>query len=698
MVDYAAIAKKFGAKGDAAGEVSFAPEQTTDYGALARQFGAISTEAAPATPVPEEGIPYQRRTLPEALLEGVTNIPSSGAKFFGETAAMLNPMNIPETARGLELTGYGALRGIAEKALPKDAFAYLAKMENPDFAAQAKQAAEAAGSHYARYFTEEGWKEAIATDPVGTLADLSMFASGIGGGLRAAGKVAAKTPGLAQPVQVGNVAINAPRLSQAAHPFEQFGQAIDPLRLAAGGIQNAAIPLMAKGTEFANRVAAPRYYALQQAVGNQGAPILNALRSAQAQLVPGTRPTAGAVASTVPSTGFAGLVMSAMKEAPDQFRAAEQANIAARQKALETAAGGPKGIETAKAKREGITAPMYEAAKNIKVPEDATLQELLSRPLISDVTRVARDIAKNKGEAFKIGETAPAQTVASTILDEFGQPVTREIPATMAEYSVRDLHNMKTAMDKIITKGPREFAIERMDLNALRAARKDFLNWLDTNVPEYAAARSEYARLSKPVNQAEVLSYLKDTLEGVMKGEQRGRAFVKAAAKDAPKTIQRAIDAAPRYEDLSQILEPKQIELVKNIARDLEREEQFSDLAAWRGQMGPKASKIGEEASFRIPQVITDYTAVLATRVFKAFQGKIGEQEAIKIAMANLDPKAMAVLLGEAMMAGRKMKSTIEKRAQVMKTAATVMRSPEMLAAQRSYNAMVEEPKNAMAR
>lgn len=700
MVDYAAIAKKYGAKGGAAGEVSFAPEQPTgtDYGALARQFGAISTEAAPPIPAAEEGMPYQRRTWPEAILEGVTNIPSSGYKFGAETLSMLNPMNIPETARGLELTGYGAMRKVAEKALPADAFAYLSKIENPDFAAQAKQAAEAAGAHYARYFTEEGWKEAIATDPVGTMADLSMIASGVGGGLRAAGKVAAKTPGLAQPIQAGGMAINAPRLSQAAHPFEQFGQAIDPLRLAAGGIQNAAIPLMAKGTEFANRIAAPRYYALQRAVGAQGAPIVNALRSPQAQLVPGTQPTAGAVASTVPSTGFAGLLMSAMKEAPDEFRAAQETNIAARQKALETAAGGPKGVETAKARREGITAPMYEAAKKIKVPEDATLQELLSRPFISDVSRVARDIAKNKGEAFKIGETAPAQTVASNILDEFGRPVTREIPATMAEYSVRDLHNMKTAMDKIITKGPREFGIDRMDLSALRTARKDFLTWLDSNVPEYAAARAEYARLSKPVNQAEVLSYLKDTLEGVMKGEQRGRAFVKAAAKDAPKTIQRAIDAAPRYEDLSQILEPKQIDLVKNIARDLEREEQFADLAAWRGQVGPKAAKIAEESSFKIPQVITDYTAVLATRVFKAFQGKIGEQEAIKIAMANLDPKAMAVLLGEAMMAGRKMKTTIEKRAQVMKNAAAVMRSPEMLAAQRGYNAMVEEPLNAMAR
>ena len=84
--------------------------------------------------------------------------------------------------------------------------------------------------------------------------------------------------------------------------------------------------------------------------------------------------------------------------------------------------------------------------------------------------------------------------------------------------------------------------------------------------------------------------------------------------------------------------------------------------------------------------------------VFKAFQGKVGEQEAIKIAMANLDPKAMAVLLGEAMMAGRNMKSTIENRSQVMKNAAAVMRSPEMLAAQRGYTAMVEEPLNAMAR
>ena len=188
------------------------------------------------------------------------------------------------------------------------------------------------------------------------------------------------------------------------------------------------------------------------------------------------------------------------------------------------------------------------------------------------------------------------------------------------------------------------------------------------------------------------------TLEGVMKGEQRGRAFVKAAAKDAPKTIQRAIDAAPRFNDLSQILEPKEIELVKNIARDLEREEQFADLAKWRGQMGPKAQKIGEDALFKIPNFIADWTALMATRVFKTFQGRVSESEAKKIALANLDPKAMAVLAGEALMSERKMRATVEKRKAVMDAAAQAMKSPEMLAAQRAYNAMVEEPRNAMAR
>jgi hypothetical protein len=686
MVDYADIAAKFGAKGAKAvkGRVEFAPElPTTDYGALARQFGATGSTAAELPPaLPEGGIPSERRTWPEAIMEGITNIPSSAYKFGAETASMLNPANIPETARGLELTGYGALRAGAEKVLPSNAFAYLSTLENPEFAAQAQQAAEAAGSHYARYFTEEGWKEAIATDPVGTMADISMLASGVGGGLRAG-------------VRLGVTGATAAPIGEAA---TRFGAAIDPLRVAGGAISNVGVPLMAKSAEIANRVAAPRYYELQRAMGGKGREIINAMRSPQAQLVPGTQPTAGAVASVVPSTGFAGLTSSAMSFLPDEYRAAEQANIAARQKALETAAGGAKGVEKARAAREGITAPMYEAAKKIKVPEDASLQELMSRPVISEVTRIARDIAKNKGEAFKIGETAPAQTVASTILDEFGRPVAREIPATMAEYSVRDLHNMKVAMDKLLIKGPREFGIDRIDLSAVRQARKEFVNWLDDKVPEYGEARAKYAELSKPVNRAEVLTYLKDTLKGLTEGTQRGRAFIKAAGVDAPKTIQRAIDAAPRFDDLTQILEPKEIELVKNIARDLEREEQFADLAKWRGEMGPKAAKIGESATMKIPNVIADWTAIMATRVFKAFQGRISESEAKKIALANLDPKAMAVLAGEALMSERKMRATVEKRKAVMDAAAQAMKSPEMLAAQRAYNAMVEEPRNAMAR
>lgn len=677
MVDYADIAAKFGAKG-ARGSVSFAPEEipTTDYGALARQFGALGSAAPEPTPALPEGIPSERRTWPEAIMEGVTNIPSSAYKFGAETASMLNPANIPETARGLELTGYGALRAGAEKVLPSNAFAYLSTLENPEFAAQAQQAAETAGAHYARYFTEEGWKEAIATDPVGTMADISLLASGVAGGLRGLSRA-----GMAGPT--------AAPIGEAA---AKLAARTDPLRIASGAISNVGVPLMTKAAEITNRVAAPRYFELQRAMGDKGREIINAMRSPQAALIPGSQPTGGVVASVVPSTGFAGLTSSAMGMLPDEYRAAERANIAARQKALETAAGGPKGIENARAAREGITAPMYEAAKKIKVFEDTALQDLMSRPFIKDVTRIARDIAKNKGEAFKIGKTAPAKT----ILDAQGNPI--QIPATMAEYSVRDLHNMKIAMDKIITRGPGEFAIERMDMDALKRARKEFINWLDTKVPEYGEARAEYARLSKPVNRAEILTYLKDTLKGLTEGTQRGRAFIKAAGVDAPKTIQRAIDAAPRFDDLSQILEPKDIELVKNIARDLSREEEFADLAKWRGETGPKAQKIGQDALFKMPNFIADWTAIMATRVFKAFQGRLSESEAKKIALANLDPKAMAVLAGEALMSERKMKATIDKRKAVMDTAAQVMRSPEMLAAQRAYNAMVEEPKNAMAR
>jgi hypothetical protein len=72
-------------------------------------------------------------------------------------------------------------------------------------------------------------------------------------------------------------------------------------------IPAVAVPVAKGVVNWGRSMINPRDAALSQAVGDQGVPLVNALRNPNAVIVPGSSPTAGEVASTVGSTGFSGL-------------------------------------------------------------------------------------------------------------------------------------------------------------------------------------------------------------------------------------------------------------------------------------------------------------------------------------------------------------------------------------------------------
>ena len=166
----------------------------------------ISAEMFEALPA-QVAQPKPQMNLLQALGTGVTQIPKSGSRFVGNIFSML--MSPIETLESVAALGAGAV----QKLIP-------GRQKH-------EEAFDAVADFYKdRYGSYESFKEAIAEDPVGVLADFSVIGGGAGVGLRAA-SLAAKTARLAP---------TAARLGTAATRAARVGRATDPLRLLGRGV------------------------------------------------------------------------------------------------------------------------------------------------------------------------------------------------------------------------------------------------------------------------------------------------------------------------------------------------------------------------------------------------------------------------------------------------------------------------------
>lgn len=142
--------------------------------------------------------------------QAIKNIPSSAAKFAGDIYhAVTNPV---ETVTNLGMVGAGTIKNV----LPKPVTDFISSIsKEPGQIDKAVEMANAVGGEFSKkYGTVEGFKNAIATDPVGTAADLSILFTG-------GGSLAAKVPGI---------------VGRAGETVANVGRAIDPLNIAAQAV------------------------------------------------------------------------------------------------------------------------------------------------------------------------------------------------------------------------------------------------------------------------------------------------------------------------------------------------------------------------------------------------------------------------------------------------------------------------------
>jgi hypothetical protein len=605
---------------------------------------------------------YSWAEVPGAAISNISG--SFARQVEGLATAVSSP--IDTTRDLLRLIGGAGLKALPESVQKT----IVSNSYDPASVQQAIDSAGAVGDFYKqRYGTADGFKRAVAEDPVGVLADFSTL---VGGAAGLAGKA-----GMAK-TATGLGAVSA------------YTNPLTPV------VKAAAVPVKAaaQGVGYVRNVLAPKEAGLLAAAEGQGQEIVNALRNYD-QYVASGMPTAGAVvAGELTAPRYAALQQQVSQLKPREYMEREAANVAARGKALGTVAQDEAAIKAAETARTQATKPLYGAADKQIIKADDTLNDLLDRPSMEKAMARAKTLAKERNETFQMGKNVPEQKVGSAIVDVDGKPLdTKTIPAEYAKFNGKSLHYLKLALDDLI-KDPVTFGLGSNEVAAISKTRGEFLNWFEGKSANYAAAREAYQQASKPINIMQVGQYLEGKLKPALETSIGERAGVFAGAvKEAPTTIKRATGQT-RFEKLGDILEPDQVKVVEGIRKDLAREAEFTKQA----REGGKAGEVfpATEAA-RLPNLMSRVASVANTIITK-LQGKIDKKLALELATEMLDPKLAAAAMEKALQRQAKGEKLAEPFKIVGRAAFEAGRSPLTLGGVQVTNALAAESQNNLGK
>lgn len=583
------------------------------------------------------------RSWLDTAVEAVQNIPSSGAEFVKSMAqAVTHPI---QTAGALLDVAAGA----ATAALPapvRKLYDYLDT--NPQATERAVSAANQVGGMYRqRYGSVEALKRTIAKDPVGTAADLSTILSA-GSGLVRGG--AAVTQRIAPSVSA--------KVAKVANVMSRAGDVVNPVN-AMVKPAGAVSKVIERAPVAVKRFVSPKQTAYLQATEGRAPDIIRQLRAPNLEIVPGSVPTAAQAASPLGVTQFSALGASAEKALPTPYytRATEQE--AARLNTMRSVGKTPAETAQAVAAREAATTPLYQAAETRSFRADPQLMQLADDPYIRQALPDAVRLSKSQGVTFQSNPTA-------------------------------FVHNVKISLDKMLTRTG-DTALARGERAQVMDVKNRLVGWLENKAPEYGAARTTYAAMSKPINQMEVGQYLEGKLTAPLEGgTQRANVFA-TAVRDAAGTLRRATTNEARFKALTDVLDPAQVQVVNAIRDDLARAAETARQAKAGGAAAPRATDIATaaERGVRLPNLLNRVTAV-ANDIISRLRGKIDSKLAIQLATEMLDPQAAANALEKAYKGEQRARAIGAKGAAAARKIGRAVASKPALAGERVNNAMLQ--------
>jgi hypothetical protein len=394
-----------------------------------------------------------------------------------------------------------------------------------------------------RYGSVDALKNTLATDPVGAAADLSTLFTG---GASATARL-------------------APTASKVMGTAAKFTNPLAPVTAAA----NYGLALGAKGTgnvidamrgeSAANRAGS----IVRNALTEEGrapqnlAAAQNALANARPDMT--VRQTLADVTS--PQVQYLGKTVEA-KTAPGNALAVQQAQEANRMAQLQ---GITPDLQAAETARRNLSEPLYNAATR-------PLTFVNTAPLTQQVDAI---LAANPGNTKLVSALEQVKTGLQA--------------STSAEQVSSVLDNIKD----LISSKDNKFIVSNL---------VDVKKTIEQALPGYERAQQVFAAASPPVNQAKVLGAMQDVLTQSLGTGERAGPFMTALGRGETALLKKATGAA-RYDDLSQVLSPQQMGVVKGIESELKRNAEV----VRQTQAGADAMKIILEANqskFRLPSFL----------------------------------------------------------------------------------------------
>lgn len=502
-------------------------------------------------------IPGPRRAWSDIPMEAAGNLYPSAVKFAGNLyEAVTSPI---QTAKGLLDLGAGTLQNITPQVV-KD---FVNRFEtNPEAAQRAVATANAVGGEYAkRYGSVEGFKEALATDPVGVASDFSTLLSG---GAAATSKLApAASKALATSAAYTNPAalITKPAEYGLGLAGKAAGNVIDTLQgqrpsVRAGNIVRNA--LTEEGRTPQNLLAAQ--IALQNAP--QGATVRQALADVMS-----------------PQVQYLGQMVES-KTAPGRAESGRQAQQANRMASMQAAT---PDLATAEALRANATAPLYAAATQPGIA-------VTTAPLVQKIDDL---LAANPGNAKLVSALNQVKSGLEASAD--AQQVSSVLDNIKGLIADKD--------NKFITKN-------------LVAVKGD----IEKALPGYERAQNVFAATSGPVNQAKVLNAMQDVLQAPLGVGERAGPFMTAMGRGEQALLKKAT-GAPRFNQLSDVLTPSQLKVVGEVESGLLRD---ANVAA-QTKAGAEAMKIimdANQSNFRLPDFMS-VKVTLANQMLGILEGRL---------------------------------------------------------------------------
>jgi hypothetical protein len=132
---------------------------------------------------------------------------------------------------------------------------------------------------------------------------------------------------------------------------------------------------------------------------------------------------------------------------------------------------------------------VYDKAYSVGAVNDPRIMRVLEDDTFKKAFNEAREIANKQARAAELRGEDPSKYKLTNVyeVDKDGNTVKVNIP------DVRTLDYIKRGIDALVDKGYKGAGMSSAEATALKDLKKEFVKVIDENVPEYAAARAQYA-------------------------------------------------------------------------------------------------------------------------------------------------------------------------------------------------------------